>query len=111
MRMKELSIADFRSVLSQIIRGDRLRFPTQEDEGYMETLNALEQYSDEQLSEAKLFADLGLDSLDVWEMTCMFETDYGVYIDDYVEEDFGTGVGLTVRKYLEAVNAHQEQPV
>jgi hypothetical protein len=34
-----------------------------------------------------------------------------VYIDDYVEEDFGTGVGLTVRKYLEAVNAHQEQPV
>lgn len=109
--MKELNIADFRSVLTQIIEGDRLRFPSEEEKGYMETLNALEQYSDEQLLDAKLFADLGLDSLDVWEITCALETDCGVYIDDYVEEDFGTGVGLTVRKYLEAVNSHQEEPV
>lgn len=107
MNKKKFTVDDFRRILQQIIEDDRIHFSHGQNSDVWETLNKLSQLSDEGLLEAKLYADLGLDSIDVWEMICVFERDYGVFLTDDVGEDFGTGVGLTVRKYLEAVNTHQ----
>lgn len=107
MSRKKLTVKDFRDTLKQLIEGDRIYYSHGNDSGFLDTLDKLEQMSDEDLLQAKLYADLGLDSIDVWEMVCMIERDYGVYIENEVEEAFDTGVCLSVESYLKALNTYQ----
>jgi acyl carrier protein len=107
MAKKEITLREFRETMEQMIEGDRLLSGRGKNNEYLEALNKIRQVSDEDLLKAKLYADLGLDSLDLWENVCMLERDYDVHIDDEIDEDFGTGVGLTVEKYLQAVNKYQ----
>lgn len=105
MQKTEITIDDFRDILNRMILGDRLLDENKQG-NYLETLCSMEQLSDNALLQSKLYANLGLDSLDLWEMTCMLEAEYNVFIDDDVEQELGTGVSITVQKYLEAVNKH-----
>ena len=102
------TVSDFRKVLEQVIGGDRIHFSHGKDGGFWEILDKIEQMSDEQLGQAKLYADLGMDSIDVWEMICIFERDYEVLIEDRIESALGTGVCLTVQSFLDAINSNQE---
>ena len=106
MAKKEITLREFRETVEQMVEGDRMLSSRSKD-GYMEVLNNVRQASDEELLKAKIYADLGLDSLDLWETVCMIERDYGVHIVDEIDEDFGNGVSLTVEKYLQAMNKYQ----
>lgn len=106
MAKKIFSLDDFRTVLERIIEGNRLNFANEVEQHYLETLNKLRQMSDDELSQAKLYADLGLDSLDVWEVICAFECDFKAHIDDEIDDDVGTGVNLNVEKLINAINAN-----
>ena len=108
MNKKNFTVSDFRKVLEQMVQGDRVHFSFGKNGGFLETLDTMEQMTDEELLEAKLYTDLGLDSIDVWEMICFFERDNDVSITDDVELDLGTGVSVTVKSFLKAVNKHQE---
>lgn len=103
----EFSAKDFRKVLQKIIASDRTHFSHGEDGGFEKILNRVEQMSDEELLQANLYTDLEMDSIDVWEMVCLFERDYDVFITDNVEQSFGTNASLTVQNYLNAINSHQ----
>lgn len=104
MAKKVFTAKEFRANLEEMICGDRISLTNESNTNSWEMLDKLRQMSDEELLEAKLYGDLGLDSLDLWESVCMLERDYDVYISDEIDRDFGTGVNLTVAKYLEAVN-------
>ena len=104
MAKKVFTVEEFRNNIEGLIEGDRILSAHGKNNGYLEVLNKVRQLSDEDLLNAKLYADLGLDSLDLWETVCMLERDYDVYISDEIDHDFGTGVNLTVAQYLEAVN-------
>ncbi len=110
MAKKEITLREFRKTVEQMIEGDRIITARDKNNGYLEVLNNIRQMSDEDLLKAKIYADLGLDSLDLWETICMIERDCNVHIADEIDEDFGTGVGLTVESYLQAVNKYQIDP-
>ncbi len=100
-------VSDFRRVLEQMLHGDGIHFSNGKDGVFLDTLNTMEQMSDSELLEAKLYADLGMDSIEVWEMVCIFERDFGVWVADDIETALGTGVTLTVRSFLGALNSYQ----
>ena len=108
MNKKIFTVSDFRKVLEQMIHGDRIHLSHGEDGSSWETLDLMEQTSDDELLKFKLYADLGMDSLDVWEIIAIFERDYEVSILDDVGEALGTGVSLTVKRFLDAVNTNQD---
>ena len=99
MAKKEITLREFRETVEQMVEGDRMLSSRSKNDG--------RKAADEELLKAKIYADLGLDSLDLWETVCMIERDYGVHIVDEIDEDFGNGVSLTVEKYLQAMNKYQ----
>lgn len=105
---KTFTVSDFRKVLEQMIHGDKIHFSRSKNGGFWEILDKMEQTSDDDLLEANLSTDLGMDSIDVWEMICTFEHSFDVCVADAVEKDFSAEAELTVRRFLEAVNANQE---
>ena len=107
MAKKEITLREFKKTIEQMIEGDRIISDRGKNNNYLEVLNNIRQAADEDLLKAKLYADLGLDSLDLWETVCMIERDYDVHIVDEIDTAFGTGIGLTVEKYLQAVNEYQ----
>ena len=107
MAKKIFTLQEFRENLEKMIQGDRINSSRDNDNSYLDTLDKLGQLSDEELLDAKLYADLGLDSIDLWELVCMLECDYNISISDEIDYDFGTGVNLTVAKCLQAVNEYQ----
>lgn len=107
MAKKEITLVEFRETMEQMIEGDRIISNRGKNNNYIEVLNNIRQASDEDLLKAKIYADLGLDSLDLWETVCMIERDYDVHIVDEIDTAFGTGVNLTVKDYLHALNKYQ----
>lgn len=106
MAEKEFTVEDFRTVAEHIVEGNRLNFSADDDGYYLEVLNKIRQMSDEELLQAKLYSDLGLDSIDLWEIICSIECDYGMHIDDAIDDDVDAGVNLNVGKLLQAINAN-----
>ena len=105
MNKREFTVSDFRQVLKQMVEGDRIYYNHSVS---LDTLYTARGMSDEELLKAKLYTDLGMDSLDVWESICIFERDYEVLIGDGIGSALGTGVSVTVQSYLDAINSHQE---
>ena len=64
--------------------------------------------TDEELLNTKLYADLGLDSLDVVQLIVYTEATEHVSILDQAKPVLGTGVSLTVGKFLNILNKYQE---
>lgn len=102
------TVADFRKVFKQMVEGDRVNAPCDDGGVLWYSLCEIEQMSDEKVANSKLYADLGMDSIDVWELICIFERDYEVLIEDHIESALGTGVCLTVQSFLDAINSNQE---
>ena len=102
------TVADFRKVFKQMVEGDRIHFSHGIDGGFWDFLCKMEQLSDEEVAKLKLYADLGMDSIDLWEMICIFERDNEVLITDNIESALGTGVCLSVQSFLNAINDNQE---
>ena len=75
---------------------------------YVDILYKMEEKSDDELLNAKLYADLGMDSLDVVQLIVYIEAMEHVSILDHAEPALGTGVSLTVGKLLDILNKYQE---
>ena len=103
MDKKVYTIADFRKILEKVI-DDKLE---NTGDGF-DVLNTMQQMSDEELLKAKLYADLGLDSIDVMQTITLFEAFNDVSIMDEAENALGTGVSLTVEKFLDIISTYQE---
>lgn len=95
MDKKLLTISDLRKGLEQVIENDHV-------------LSRLEQSSDDELLRAGLYTDLGMDSIDVWELVCVLERDHEIYVEDSVEAVLDMSVDLTVEIYLNALNNYQQ---
>lgn len=106
MEENKFTVDDFRAVAESIIETNRLNTSDSDDGYYLETLNRMRQMDDDELLQAKLYSDLGLDSIDVWEIICAIECEYNVYIDDAIDNDVNTGVNLNVEKLLDAINGN-----
>lgn len=103
MDKKVYTIADFRKILEKVI-DDKLE---NTGDGF-DVLNTMQQMSDEELLKAKLYADLGLESIDVMQTITLFEAFNDVSIMDEAENALGTGVSLTVEKFLDIISTYQE---
>ncbi len=107
MEKKEITINDFRELLNKIVEDDHFHFSHEMAGEYKDVLVKVAEMSDEQLLATKLYSGIGMDSIDVWEMVCLIEADKDIVFHDEIDDDFGTGVGLTVEKFLQILNNRQ----
>ena len=105
MKKKVFKVSDFREALQKLTERSPFRSPNRQDINYLEVWNALGQMTDEELLDAKLYADLGMDSLNLAEMITYIEFGFGKYVPDDIHNTLGTGVSVTVRKFLDAINS------
>ena len=103
-----ISVPDFRDTCKQMIEYRMEHDCAVNTSSYLDTLRTLEEKSDEELCQSKLYADLGMDSLDVTQMITLIEANHKIFITDDAFADLGTGVSVTVEKFLDAINTNQE---
>ncbi|MBR1825861.1 MAG: hypothetical protein IJ770_04670 [Alphaproteobacteria bacterium] len=105
MRKKIFKVSDFRKVWGKLVELRARDSMDKSDTSFLEILNTMEQMSDEQLLQAKLYADLGMDSMSLAEMLTYMEFTCKFHISDEIYTTLGTGVTVTVQKFIDAVNA------